>query len=548
MLNPRGRSVQLSYHAMLSRDFAEVQKLRPVGNFACALPLVPPSKIESDEDAFEAMSCLFGSGNLEAVLGQVGRHEWKSKWSRNASQALVGLIAHKDAGEALSLARTAASEPGIPYDAVALYLILLHTNGLINEALAYIGTRLQDPPPGEVLLCVALAEIAWAAGNWAGAYSLALSVLSRDRNNFRALLISSLAGYELGTIHESLGYAIRAHRIAQAVPAVALQLMRCQNKIGDYYAAIAAFNGLGSAEKLPPEFHAELGVAYSGLGDRDKAVDAYKKALSTERKPILALRNLLELYVNSGAGEDLRRLVKKHEADIHGNTDCVQLLGLDCLKRGDLDGSFDMFRKCLSLTRRVESFHGWPVPEPRVRHDYEQLELLQQRGRLTGSAALALPVLKRYYDRTGDVGKAFYPEGDDAEALGGALGKFHYWPDAPLSGRALVETDYDAVEASYFKNAPSLVVIDDFLTSSALQELRRFCEEATVWKSQYGNGYVGTFPSEGFGPRVLLAVADELRRALASGLGDYAVLHARAVEYAQRKPGTRLPGGVATHT
>src|SRR5437899_8447918 len=130
--------------------------------------------------------------------------------------------------------------------------------------------------------------------------------------------------------------------------------MRCQSRVGGSSAAIAAFNGLGGAEKIPPELHAELGVAYSGLGDREKAVDAYQNALRTERKSILALRNLLELYVNSGAGEDLRRLVKQHEADIHGNTDCVQLLGLDCLKRGDLDGSFDMFRKCLSLTRRVE--------------------------------------------------------------------------------------------------------------------------------------------------------------------------------------------------
>src|SRR6266511_596952 len=147
---------------MLSRDFAEVKKLRSAGNFASALPLVHSSKIESDEDAFEAMICLFVSGNLEAVLGQVGRHEWKSKWSRNASQALVGLIAHKD--EALSLARTAVSEPGIPYDAVALYLILLHTTRLIDEALGYIRTRLQDLPPGEVLLCVALAEIACATG------------------------------------------------------------------------------------------------------------------------------------------------------------------------------------------------------------------------------------------------------------------------------------------------------------------------------------------------------------------------------------------------
>jgi tetratricopeptide (TPR) repeat protein len=285
---------------MLSRDFSEVKKLRSAGNFASALPLVNSSKIVSDEDAFEAMICLFVSGNLEAVLGQVGRHEWKSKWSRNASQALVGLIAHKDPREALSLARSAVSEPGVPYDAVALYLILLHANRLIDEALAYIRAKLQDPPPNEVLLHVAMAEIAAATGNPAGAYSLALSVLSRDMNNFRALLISSLASYELGNFHESLGYAISAHRIAPGMPAVTLQLMRCQNKIGDYYAAIAAYNGLGGAQNLPAEFHAELGVAYSALGDREKAVDAYRKALSTERKSIVALRNLLELYVNSG--------------------------------------------------------------------------------------------------------------------------------------------------------------------------------------------------------------------------------------------------------
>src|SRR5258706_11314061 len=132
-LKPGARTVELSYHAMLSRDFSEIKKLRSAGNFASALPLVNSTKIVSDEDAFEAMICLFVSGNLEGVLGQVGRYEWKSKWSRNASQALVGMIAHKDLREALSLARSAVGEPGIPYDAVALYLILLHANRLIDE-------------------------------------------------------------------------------------------------------------------------------------------------------------------------------------------------------------------------------------------------------------------------------------------------------------------------------------------------------------------------------------------------------------------------------
>src|SRR5438309_3413137 len=71
---------------MLSHNFAEVKKLRSAGNFASALPLVHSSKIESDEDAFEAMICLFVSGNLEAVLGQVGRHRSEEHTSELQSQ------------------------------------------------------------------------------------------------------------------------------------------------------------------------------------------------------------------------------------------------------------------------------------------------------------------------------------------------------------------------------------------------------------------------------------------------------------------------------
>jgi len=530
---------------MLSRNFSQIRMLRSAGNYASALPLLRSSTIESDEDAFEAMICLFVSGNFEGVLGQAGKHEWRSPWSRNASRALVGLITQKDTREALSLARSAVSEPGVAVDAVALYLILLHANRLIEEAHGYILTNLRDPPRNETLLYIAMAEIAAATGNWAGAYSLALSVLSLDLNNFRALLIASLAAYELGNIHESLGYAVRAQRVAPAVPAIVLQLMRCQNRIGDYYAAIGAFSGLGDPDKAPPELHAELGVAYSGLGDRAKAVDAYKKALSTERRPALAVRNLLDLHIHSATSEALWRLVEQYPSEIHGDIDCVQRLGLAHLKEGNLERAFEMFRKCLSMAEKAEPPAAWPVPEPRIRHDYEQLELLRQRGRLTESAALALPVLKRYYDRTGDPQTALYPESGDAEPLGQALGKVHHWPDAGFSGKALGETDYAAAEASYRKSAPSLVVIDDFLSSPALSELRRFCEEATVWKSQYGNGYIGAFLSEGFCPKVLLAVADELRRAMPGVIGDDALIQAWAFKYDQRMRGINLHADLA---
>src|SRR5262245_51108647 len=170
---------------MLSRNFSQVRKLRSAGNFASALPLLGSSKIESDEDAFEAMICLFVSGNFEAVLGQAVKHEWRTRWPRDASRALVGLITQKDTRDALSLARSAVAEPGVAFDAVALYLILLHANGLIEEARGYILANLRGPPLNETLLRIAMAEIAATMGNWAGAYSLVLRVLSLDMQNVR---------------------------------------------------------------------------------------------------------------------------------------------------------------------------------------------------------------------------------------------------------------------------------------------------------------------------------------------------------------------------
>jgi len=109
----------------------------------------------------------------------------------------------------------------------------------------------------------------------------------------------------------------------------------------------------------------------------------------------------------------------------------------DCLKRGDLDGSFDMFRKCLSLTRRVETFLGWPVPEPRIRHDYEQLELLQQRGDSLkcGACPSCTEALLRPDRRCRE---SLLSGGNDAEASGRHWGRFTIGRTL-LFGQALVK-------------------------------------------------------------------------------------------------------------
>jgi hypothetical protein len=249
----------------------------------------------------------------------------------------------------------------------------------------------------------------------------------------------------------------------------------------------------------------------------------------------------MRIYAVAGDTEELEALAHAYPAEIDGDVECSFLRGLEVLARGDLDQAARHFRDSMSFAEhRGDAFAGlpWPVPEPRIRHDYEQLELLERRRKLDGPGRKALQVLKRYCDETVDSAATFAPEGAEAEALKDALATVHHWPDPPFGDRALGENDYRAIEDQYL--AERLVVIDNFLAPQALTALRSFCEEATVWKMHYGRGYMGAVLAQGFSPRVLLAISYELKRAIPRVIGDDPMLQAWAFKYDQRMQGINM--------
>jgi hypothetical protein len=285
----------------------------------------------------------------------------------------------------------------------------------------------------------------------------------------------------------------------------------------------------------------ELGAAYAALDNHARAIAEYHAALASGSRSIAALRALVLLYAVGGNTAELEGLVQAYPDDIRGDGECVYRLGLERLGRGDLEDAARLFAESRSIYEdSADATDGitWPVAEPRIRHDYEQLELLEQRGKLDGPGRDALKVLKRYYDQSGDVRATFAPEGAEAQALKSALGRIHYLPDPPFSGRALGRADHGALEEKYFSDR--MVVIDDFLSHEALAVLRRFCEEATVWKSYYTHGYLGALLARGFSPRVLLAVSEELRRVMPRVIGGDRLLQAWGFKYDQRMQGINM--------
>jgi hypothetical protein len=231
----------------------------------------------------------------------------------------------------------------------------------------------------------------------------------------------------------------------------------------------------------------------------------------------------------------------KFQREIDADNDAIFVLGLMALDRGERDAALQLLRRSMrATTAGTKDFLIWPVTEPHIRHEYEQLLLLQERGKLTPHGAGALPVLKKYYDRSGDPAATFAPDGAEGEALRNALAPFHHIPDKPVAGRVLAEQDYAALEMQYHAGSPAMVVIDNFLTPQALADLREFCEEASIFKTAYAKGYMGAFLSGGFSPPVLLAIAEELRRVMPEVVGPHPLMQAWVFKYDQRRQGINL--------
>ena len=525
----------------LSPPYKRIKHLRSSGKCAAAISMLRSNRPVSDLDAFEAVVCLFVCGDMESAVHVCRTHPWKQAWALQISGALTEGVVGGNASTALTLARKAVSNPNAPPDASAIYLLLLQENRLIEEADAYIKRCFESLPFGETFLLTIIGEHALRTRRWRDAYRAASAVLAADPDDYRALLLLGMANYEIGNVHEALGNATRASFINKGAAPAILQIMRCQNKLGDYYAALAAFDGLADKSTITPDMRLELGTAYLGLEDRARAAAEYRTALESGSRAPGALRALVGIYTSANASAELGALVEAHSAAIGSDIECLYWLGLQALNERNLDEAARLFGKTRTLAEASSEAMDdlpWPIPEPRIRHDCEQLELLQRRGRLPGPGHDALQVLKKYCGESGDANAAFAPEGAEADALKSVLCTTYAVPEVPFAGNALGENDYGAIEDAYLKG--EIVVIDDFLSAEALAALRRFCEEATIWKINNARGYVGAILSQGFSPRVLLSTADALRRAMPRVLKDQPLLQAWAFKYDQRMQGINM--------
>jgi tetratricopeptide (TPR) repeat protein len=102
--------------------------------------------------------------------------------------------------------------------------------------------------------------------------------------------------------------------------------------------------------------------------------------------------------------------------------------------------------------------------------------------------------------------------------------------------------DYGPMQQDIVAGQLKAQVIDDFLTPEALDQVRKFCLESTVWRHPYPFGYVGAFAQQGFASVSLFAIAEEFSAALGEAFDGYQLVEWWAFVYDTRLPGTDIHG------
>jgi tetratricopeptide (TPR) repeat protein len=228
------------------------------------------------------------------------------------------------------------------------------------------------------------------------------------------------------------------------------------------------------------------------------------------------------------AAECCRRAIaiRPDSAEAHNN------LGFILQESGALADAESAFRDAIALK-----------PELFEAHQHLGVVLCES-GRLAEGFDIFTRLAERKY-ATGEPGSAYSPhklchDQEQRAWLGSGTEGNHLGDGGRVAGAAVNPTNRVAEISTQWKTArPQIVVIDDLLTAEALEKLRRFCLDSTVWRKIYDGGYLGAFPEHGFAPPLLAQIAEELRAIYPAIIEDHPLLHFWAFKYDSRLGGIR---------
>ncbi len=281
--------------------------------------------------------------------------------------------------------------------------------------------------------------------------------------------------------------------------------------------SIAAYQKALTLNPSHADTHNNLGVALKEQGQMARAITSYRQALQLKPTHIEALNNLGLALMETGSLDEAIASFTQALTIMPGYLKALYNLGIAWLWARKDEKSIN----CLQLSAQTKHDHGKPITDAfvyrsRIKHDLEQVQYLfdQQLLRDDQRPYLhSLQLLHHELARRPDRGNRIVITPQELAPVATSFNRLLYRAQTKLisNGALHPALDVEAVESRYLAKQPEATFIDGLLKNEALEELRRFCWESTIWKKDYENGYSGAFLGDGFASPLLLQIAEELR-------------------------------------
>lgn len=309
-------------------------------------------------------------------------------------------------------------------------------------------------------------------------------------DEIRALVERAMTHFQAGRLADAEHAYRAALAIAPGDPAVTHNLgvtIAAQDRPGE---AIGCFDDALMRDAGFVSAHYNRAVALMALGEARGAIATLRRAAALEPQHYQAHRALGFLWLAQGErGRALDHFARTYE-----------------LRRGD--DRTGIARKSLTTATR-----------PKLEHDAEQFLYLAQRTR----DRLRFELLARGYRAVAEqLSDEVTPLSDaQIEALGEDYNTPIHLRAAPeIEGGAVERQDRAALAARF--GAEGAIAVDDLLTPQALDSLRRFLLESTIWHDfAHIGGFVASYLEDGLACPLVLQIADELRHAFSAILGAH---------------------------
>ena len=291
-----------------------------------------------------------------------------------------------------------------------------------------------------------------------------------------------------------------------------------QNK-GDPEAAIDSYK---QALKIKPDFtetYNNIGIALKDKGDPEAAIDSYKQALRIKPDYAEAYYNMGNALNEKGDPEAAIDSYKQALRIKPDYADAYNNMGMTLIWVGNRDIAFLNLKKSHELIRGkdpINPFHEsfLTISKAKIDHDIDQFKYIAN----SGYEVEKFQALAKIYR---DVSLEIDWSGEEIQQLSyehQKLLKETYNRttnviEAPeLAGGTLSDTlERGKITKEYFKHDHGLTYIDNFLTPSALNLIRKFLLGSTIWCDIKIGGYLGAYLKDGLACPLLLQIANDLR-------------------------------------